>query len=301
MTWARRSPVICRRWYWPAGKSIWRRTSWTERPPGDPYDFGADQIRDLRQIIALAREDLDLYVVLEGQKKPHVQETRAVAERLLAAGRSAEALDWVRREGRSSWDRSRGAGGAARVGLEARILSALGRRDEAQVLRWQGFEQTCDADLLLDHVKALPDFAEFEVMDRAFAHALAHNDSRTALTFLMGWPRHDLAARLIIDRHADWDGNDYHLLPPAAETLEQDFPLAATVLYRALLEDILRGARSKAYPHAARYLKQLGHLAAASEADPLCPPGIVPHATYLADLTREHARKAGFWANVERT
>ena len=265
---------------------------------GDPYDFGIDQIRDLRQIIALARGDLDLYVALEDQKKPHVQDTLAVAERFLAAGRSEEALDWICREGRGSWDRTRGAG-AARLGLQARILTALGRMEEAQLLRWQGFEQTLDADLLRDHVKALPDFAEFEVMDRAFAHALVYGDNRTALTFLMGWPRHDLAARLIISRRADWDGSDYYLLPTIAEALERDFPLAATILYRALLDDILRKARSKAYPHAARYLKQLGCLAGGADADPLRPDGFADHAAYQADLAQKHARKTGFWANVK--
>jgi hypothetical protein len=33
----------------------------------------------------------------------------------------------------------------------------------------------------------------------------------------------------------------------AAETLEPDHPLAATILYRALLDDILNRARSPAY------------------------------------------------------
>jgi hypothetical protein len=43
------------------------------------------------------------------------------------------------------------------------------------------------------------------------------------------------------------EGRHYEALLAAAETLEPDHPLAATILYRALLDDILNRARSPAY------------------------------------------------------
>ena len=267
----------------------------------DPDFYGSSQIRDLRQIIAIARGDLDTLIALEGQKLPHVQDTIAIAERLFTAGRTQDAFDWVRRPGRGGWDSSKGAGTPLRASLEAKILTALGHKGEAQDLRWQAFVQTLDASILREHVAALPDFAEFDILDRAFAHALAHADRTKSLEFFLAWPRRDLAAQLIVGSPAGWDGNQYYTLPPIADALQHEFPLAATILYRALLDDILLKARSKAYPHAARYLKTLAQISAAAEADPRRRADVAHHASYFARLERDHARKVGFWRSVART
>lgn len=60
-----------------------------------------------------------------------------------------------------------------------------------------------------------------------------------------------------------------------AETLEHEHQAAATILYRALLDDILKAARSKAYGHGAKYLGKLALLAEA--ADPTLPEGVKEH------------------------
>lgn len=266
----------------------------------DPDLYRSSQIRNLRQIIAIARGDLDTLMALEGQKLSHVQDTIDIAERLFIAGRLKDALDWVRRPGRGGWDSTKGADTALRASLEAKILAGFGNKDAAQDLRWQAFEQTLDASILREHVAALPDFAEFEVLDRAFAHALGQPARAKALEFFIAWPRRDLAAQLIVANPAVWDGNQYYSLPPIAEALDDEFPLAATILYRALLDDILRKARSKAYPHAARYLKRLAQIAEAAKADPMRRADIADHASYFAGLERDHARKVGFWGSVAR-
>lgn len=43
-----------------------------------------------------------------------------------------------------------------------------------------------------------------------------------------------------------WDGRHYDILVPVARALEDSHPVAATVLYRALLNDILSRAKSVA-------------------------------------------------------
>ncbi|MFX9807130.1 DUF6880 family protein, partial [Acinetobacter baumannii] len=92
-------------------------------------------------------------IALELEMSPERPDRVAVAERLLTAGRAAEALDWIRRE------QKRGpavttredllVGGFASQGperereaVEIRILDALGRKDEAQALRWSRFEKS---------------------------------------------------------------------------------------------------------------------------------------------------------------
>jgi hypothetical protein len=116
------------------------------------------------------------------------------------------------------------------------------------------------------------------------------------LQFFLDWPRLDLAAELIATHPHRWDGGDWHTLPKVAALLEHDHPPAATILYRALLDDILGRARSKAYSHGAKYLGKLTLLA--EDADHARPSGLVNHATYLAQLKKAHARKSGFWARV---
>jgi hypothetical protein len=250
----------------------------------------------MRQILALARGDLDLLIALELKKKPHMQDTLAIAARLLEAGRSAEALEWVRKPGQRTFGKVDDGLSPDRVSLEARILDAIGDKPAAQALRWRCFESRLSADILRDYLKQLPDFEDIEAEDRAHALALESAEPEMALQFFLDWPRLDLAAKLIAAHPHRWDGGDWHILPKVAGLLEHDHPVAATILYRALLDNILERARSKAYGHGAKYLGKLTLLA--SEADPSRPSGMVDHATYLAKLKTAHPRKSGFWARV---
>ncbi len=176
-----------------------------------------------------------------------------------------------------------------RVRLEIRILVALGRKNEAQDLRWRTFEAALDAEILRDYVAHLGDFEEFDALERAFDYAVAHPDQHRALSFFLEWPGHDLAAKLVLGRCDTWAGQHYGLLLPAAEALEHDHPVAATILYRALLDDILTRARSQAYGHAARYLAKLDDL----DTTDLAAKGLSSHEAYRAGLRRSHGRKTG--------
>jgi hypothetical protein len=260
----------------------------------------------LRQMIADYRRDVDAFIALETSQPDALCDTMAIAERLFEAGRHAEALGWVRKRGRPGLkimtydDLADGSGPRdyselARVCLEIRILEAMGDRSAAQDLRWTTFETRLDAGMLRDHLAHLPDFAEFDVLDKAFAHASGFAQKYRALVFFVNWPRLDRAAKLVCEHLADWDGRHYEVLLPAAESLEADHPEAATILYRALLGDILDRARSPAYGHAARYLAKLDALAAHQDATRT----IDPHAAYRAALAKKHSRKAGFWSLVK--
>jgi len=168
-------------------------------------------------------------------------------------------------------------------------------RPTAQGLRWTAFETTLDPGILREYIAKLDDFLEFDELDKAFAVAAASPHRYSALAFLIAWPRIDLAAKLVLDHRETWDGRHYGALYEAAVTLAEDFPLAGTVLYRALLNDILVRAKSQAYGHGARYLTRLGELAGRTPED----SGLEDHAAYLADLRKAHGRKLGFWSLVE--
>ena len=76
-----------------------------------------------------------------------------------------------------------------------------------------------------------------------------------------------------------------------AERLTPDYPAAAWHLYRSLAADILGKARARAYPHAAKYLRQMRGLAA--------PAGLGPdHEAWEAALRDKHGRKRSFWKHL---
>ncbi len=254
------------------------------------------QWAEMRQTIASASGNIDLLIVLEAKKASHMQDTLGIAAQLLEAGRTTEALEWVRKPGRDTFGEADDGMSPTRVSLEAKILEALDDKAAAQALRWRCFETVPSADILREYLKCLPDFEDIEAEERAHVLALEKAEPEAALLFFLDWPRLDLAAKLIETHPHRWDGGDWHTLPKVAVLLEHDYPPAATILYRALLDDILARARSKAYSHGAKYLRKLTLLA--EDADPARPSGMVDHATYLARLKKTHARKSGFWARV---
>ena len=276
----------------------------------DPRDWSkrarARRLIELRQRIADVRGDVDAFIALETGLPGDFPDPGKIAERLIDAGRAREALDWLRRPAKASIKvvtmadihvglppRDRAADRRGR--LEIRALEALGERAEARALRWKLFEETLDAGALREHLAHLPDFEDVEALDAAFAHALASPLILAALRFLVEWPRLDLAGRLVAERRGEWDGRRYEILAPAAEALVSGHPLAATILYRALVNSILERGQSLAYPHAARYFAELEALA--PREDPNWP--IDPARTYREELRRRHGRKYGFWSLVE--
>jgi hypothetical protein len=210
-----------------------------------------------------------------------------IAERLITQDRPADALAWLERApGRHEEDEVR------QVDLRIAALDLLGRRDEAQALRWEAFRRWLSASHLRPYLRGLPDFEDVEAEDRAMAHALSHSDRQRALTFLTEWPNLSMANRLVRAHHDGFDGRDYARLRPAAEALAEKHPAAATLLHRALAEDVLQRASSRQYEYAVRDVRACASLAALlpAEAD------LESHAAFMERLRREHPRKTGFWS-----
>ena len=277
---------------------------------GRSSDYRMSQLGEVRQAIAKARSDLDSLIAIEETKHPNLQDTIGIAESLLEAGRLDEALDWIRKRPQrllrhmSAEDLAdsleiRDPQANRQASVEAAILMAMGDREAAQKLRWTVFEHALSPEILREYLGALPDFEEFEALDRAFAYASASSSRYHALSLFMEWPRLDLAADLIVRKHDQWDGRQYYFLPPIAQALEHEYPLAATVIYRALINDILTKARSKAYGHGARYLARLSALTQNMDTAQSDSINIADHPTYAQTLRERHGRKTGFWSLVK--
>jgi hypothetical protein len=217
------------------------------------------------------------------------------AERLIAASRPAEALDWLDKPRRRVEDEDEDDDGTD-TDLRIAALETLGRKDEAQAVRWRHFERFLSVEHLRAYLKRLPDFEDFEAEQKALDIAAAHKQTARGLAFFIEWRALGRADRLVRERLAGLDGRLYEVLRPAAETLEEKFPEAASLLYRRLIESVLERGSSKQYQYAARDLLSCARLA------PRLPvPGsIESHTNFVARLQKAHGRKYGFWGLIEQ-
>ncbi|WP_426034721.1 DUF6880 family protein [Cypionkella sp. TWP1-2-1b2] len=238
--------------------------------------------------IADAMGDVDAFIAQYDPATRKVPKIAAeIAARLLAAGRAEDALGFIER---AEVDNSRWV---SHEWQDARIevLEALDRNDEAQAFRWACFERDLSPDYLRTFLKRLPDFDDVEAEERAMVYAAAHPGLLPALGFFLDWPSPDRAARLLIDRHSEIDGNHYEILTPAAEALSERYPLAATLALRAMIDFTLTAARSKRYGYAAQHFAECAELA--SRIDDF--GAFETHDVYVARLKAQHGRKYSFW------
>ena len=107
----------------------------------------------------------------------------------------------------------------------------------------------------------------------------------------------DLAQKYLLKNVTALNGDLYNLMLPLAQRFEKENRLlAATVIYRELLESILSRAQSKYYHHGVRYLKKLEELAPqVSDWQ-----GFPPHELYYQKIAETHARKKSFWLKYEK-
>ena len=98
-------------------------------------------------------------------------------------------------------------------------------------------------------------------VDRAIEHASRFKPFTTALGFLVSWPALNEAARLVMARTGEIDGLANETLEPAARALEGRYPLAATLLLRAMIRDVARFSQGELYPRAQAWLLEAGSLA----------------------------------------
>lgn len=255
------------------------------------HNYHAGDLRRALQNLADGEGDVDAYIALvdvNSHQAPKV--AAAIARRLLAAGRAEEALKALKdgspeaeRYAPSEWENA---------WIEA--LLATGQHDEAQNFRWASFETRLSTDLLRDYLKDLPDFEDVVAEERALKYALACPGFSAALHFFCEWKNYAYAARLVLERSNELDGNDYFILDPTAKAIEGKQPLAATLIRRAMVEDTLLGAKSRRYRHAARHILECQALH--SSIDDYA--AFETHEAFVQRLRTQHNRKSGFWGRV---
>lgn len=247
--------------------------------------------------IADAQGDVDAYMArYSAEQLTYGTIAPDVARRLLDAGRVDEAMQIVLNS------REAEKGGSYRMfrydlnAVYEECLDKLGQTDELKQHLWDTFTQTLMESALRKYLKLLPDFDDIEAEERALDFAEQYPYPSTAISFLLKWPAPARAAKIIEARADELDGNSYYTMTEAAGALEAEYPLAATLMRRSMIEDTLNGAKHKRYRYAAKHLAEC----AASDVAITDYGNFPSHEQFLGALKEQHSRKHGFWGLVER-
>ena len=116
-----------------------------------------------------------------------------------------------------------------------------------------------------------------------------------ALSFLVQIQEFEEVAKFVHARFNELNGRQYYTLRPAADLLQNTDPIAATLLYRKMIEPVLDETKSKYYNYAAKDLVTCGVLNSK-----IANWGTLQnHEEYLKVIETKHKRKVSFWAEYK--
>lgn len=183
---------------------------------------------------------------------------------------------------------------AERDGLLLEIYGRLGNLAKRNQAAWRIFRRSRNAATLALLLEVIGQNKKDDVLAGEIGAILeATMFSPGDADFLVEMERWEAAETYVMNLADQINGDFYGSLLPLAEAMEQDGrPLCASVVYRALLDSILRRGHTKSYPHGVRYLRKLERLAQAV-AD---WRNIALHNVYLQGIKLNHGRKSSFWS-----
>jgi hypothetical protein len=260
-----------------------------DHAPGRKHDYRHGMLMTALTDIADARGDVDGYIAAQRLAGTESAAVKEIGERLLAAGRLEEALDWLNRP--DVPEHKRGDIGPLKID----ILDRLGRTEDAQAVRWSMFASSLSADILNEYLGRLPADAVAEARQKAIAIACHHPAVHRSLPLLSELSP-DTAADLVHRRLAGIQGEAYWALRPVADRLAQKHPLAAILLYRGMADAVLRRGLSQQYDYA------VGDLVAAERLAPNVEDwlGHPSQEAYRQRVATEHRQKRAFWERMGR-
>lgn len=215
-----------------------------------------------------------------------------IAEAYLNSGDPQTALAWVERDrdpGSFQQDK--------REQLLLAIYQELGESDKVTALQRRRFASFYCVERLTDLLAVIGEGQRDAVLAAAEADILRSESFKASqVEFLLEIDRTAAAEEYLLQHADQFNGDFYSSLLPLAKAMEKSGrSLAASLLYRALLDSILARARTKTYSHGVRYLKKLGSLAPAVDDW----REFASHDDYLAGLRLAHGRKSSFWGRFE--
>ncbi|HQT91447.1 MAG TPA: hypothetical protein PL001_05410, partial [Candidatus Kryptobacter bacterium] len=215
-----------------------------------------------------------------------------IAEVYFESGDAETALDWL---GKVSLDDHFQA--HERDELLLAIYRKLGREKEAAETAWRIFRRSRHEETFEQLLEVVGSVSRQDLLDEEAKIILQSNEvDYTDAEFLIWCGKVEEAETYLLSHVSEIDGGYYGSILPLAEAMEhEERCLAATVLYRALLESILARAISKYYGYGVRYLRKLDELAPRVRTW----KKVTPHDKYFSQLVEKHKRKSSFWERYE--
>ncbi len=257
---------------------------------GDEY-----QKRHLQRAIeSLARQtgDAKLFekVRLKSQKEPGTSTCQEIARVYLESGDPQTALEWINRI--PSYDSFMDT---ERRDLLQQIYGQLGDSRKQEEIAWLTFRKSRSLHTLDNLLKIIGKEKRDQVIEDEAGFIIDEGKGDySEIQFLIDVKKFDEAEICILVKAGtkNLNGDFYYTLLPMAKAMESEGRnLAASVIYRALLDSILDRKYYKAYPHAAKYLRKLDMLAL--EIDDWQDLG--EHGMYHVWLNQVHGKKSSFW------
>lgn len=212
-----------------------------------------------------------------------------IAKAYLESGEAETALYWMERVPED--DLHRGACGFDELLFQ--IHKEMNNTTEMAAIAWRKFHAYRSEHSLEILISTIGEDLRKEVVDvEARLIRESKGFSHSDVEFLVHAGLLEDVEEYVLKRAGQLNGNFYTSLVSVAEALESDGRLlAASLIYRALLDSILERAQSRAYHHGADYLKKLESMAPRITRW----EGHAPHGHYVNGLRVSHGRKYGFW------
>ncbi len=243
--------------------------------------------------VAVALKDAALYEKSLRIRSPQLNTLQAmdVAKQYVAFGPVEKAIPLLEFAG--SDDRSLG-----QLDLLVEAYEKLGDVAKLRQMRKRLFEWSVSSEDFVAYLACLPESERAKAKKRAIAKLRTTADPFRSAQFLLEIGDPESAARIVESASDGLKDTFYAQLLRLAKGFEQAGQfLPAILCYRALCEQILKEARSKAYGRASRYVAKLDALNLNPK---LADYGnFHDHAAYMAGLRERHGLKYAFWRRLK--
>jgi hypothetical protein len=277
----------------PARKKNGKRgdTEVSAQPDNSERDWEAHSAASAMGQVAVALQDAALYEKSLRIRSPQLNTLQAadIAKKYVAFGpveKAVPLLEFAQGDGRN----------LGLLDVLADAYEKLGDSTKLREMRKRLFEQSMSSEDLAGYLVCLPEAERAKAKKSAIARVRTTGDPFRAAEFLLEIGDPESAARIVESASGGLMDVYYAQLLRLASDLERaEQFLPAILCYRALSEQILTEARSKAYGHASRYVAKLDAMNRKLDGYGDFPD----HVVYMAGLRERHGRKHAFWRRVK--
>lgn len=247
------------------------------------------------KVIADVRNDVEYYIRIvkeyneEDKSRIPDHEICDVAKRLNHAFRGDETIELLENLDFNDYRY------AQRANLLIEAYKLNGEDDKAKEVLWECFETFLQAKDYLEYVKLLSEEERQIARNKAIELTKAQGNIAVSLRFLYDVKEYDVIDNLIFENNQKLNAYDYSLYRKLSTDLAKNGKyLAATLLRRELVNNVLTKAISKYYKYAVSDLKKAGEFSLQvtdwHEFD--------DHDTFMEVIKESHKRKTAFWHQV---